>query len=170
MESVVFYLFGLIAIVTAILVIIQKNPIYSALFLITTLFSIAVLFLLLNAQFVSAVQVLVYAGAIMILFLFAIMLLNIKYEEKAFATLTKLKILSIFIAVILFAEFIYVISSRKGLGMAGDITPEKINQIGNVELIGKILFTRYLFPFEVASLVLLVAMVGIIVLAKRNIK
>ena len=168
MEAVLFYVFGFIAIITAILVIIQKNPIYSALFLIVTLFSMAVLFLLLNAQFIAAVQILVYAGAIMILFLFAIMLLNIKYEEKAFVTFTKLKVLSIFIAIILFAEFIYMIYSRKGLGMEGDITPDKIAELGNVELIGKILFTKYLFPFEVASLVLLIAMIGIIVLAKKK--
>ena len=168
MEAVLFYVFGFIAIITAILVIVQKNPIYSALFLIVTLFSMAVLFLLLNAQFVAAVQILVYAGAIMILFLFAIMLLNIKYEEKAFAKLTKLKVSSIFIAIILFAEFIYMIYSRKGLGMEGDITPDKIAELGNVELIGKTLFTKYLFPFEVASLVLLIAMIGIIVLAKKK--
>ena len=168
MEFVIFYVFAFIAVVCALLVILQKNPIYSAVFLIVTLFSVAVLFLLLNAQFVAAVQVLVYAGAIMILFLFAIMLLNIKYEEKAFSKLTILKVSVIFITLILFIEFIYMIFIRKGLGIAGDMTPEKIAEAGNVELIGKILFTKYLFPFEAASLVLLVAMIGVIVLAKKK--
>ena len=166
MEFVLFYIFGFIAVVSALLVILQKNPIYSAVFLILTLFSVAILFLLLNAQFVAAVQVLVYAGAIMILFLFAIMLLNIKYEEKAFSKLANLKITGIFITLVLFIEFVYMISLRKGLGIA--IPPEKVAEAGNVELIGKILFTKYLFPFEVASLVLLVAMIGVIVLAKKK--
>ena len=169
MEFAVFYIFGSIAVVSALLVILQKNAIYSAVFLILTLFSVAVLFLLLNAQFVSAVQVLVYAGAIMILFLFVIMFLNIKYEEKIFSKLANLKITGIFVALILFIEFIYMISLRKGLGITGNFPPERVAEVGNVELIGKILFTKYLFPFEVASVVLLVAMVGVIVLAKKKI-
>jgi len=167
LEFVLFYIFGFIAVVSALLVILQKNPIYSAVFLILTLFSVAILFLLLNAQFVAAVQVLVYAGAIMILFLFAIMLLNIKYEEKTFSKLANLKITGIFVTFVLFIEFVYMISLRKGLGIAGNISPERIAE-ENVELIGKILFTKYLFPFEVASLVLLVAMIGVIVLAKKK--
>jgi len=168
LEFILFYIFGFIAVVSALLVILQKSVIYSAVFLILTLFSVAILFLLLNAQFVAAVQVLVYAGAIMILFLFAIMLLNIKYEEKAFSKLTNLKITGIFITLVLFIEFLYMIFLRKGLGIAGNISPEKVAETGNVELIGKILFTKYLFPFEAASLVLLVAMVGVIVLAKKK--
>jgi len=168
LEFILFYIFGFIAVVSALLVILQKSVIYSALFLILTLFSVAILFLLLNAQFVAAVQVLVYAGAIMILFLFAIMLLNIKYEEKAFSKLTNLKITGIFITLVLFIEFVYMIFLRKGLGIAGNMPPEKVAEAGNVELIGKILFTKYLFPFEAASLVLLVAMVGVIVLAKKK--
>ncbi|MFC1562450.1 NADH-quinone oxidoreductase subunit J [candidate division KSB1 bacterium] len=168
MEAVLFYIFGIFAVITAILVITQKNPIYSAIFLVLTLFSIAVLFLLLNAQFVAAVQVLVYAGAIMILFLFAVMLLNIKYEERIFSKLFGLKITSILISAILFFELIYVFFFRKGLGVEGNFTPEKVAETGNVELIGKVLYTKYLFPFEVASLVLLVAMIGVIVLAKKK--
>ena len=165
MEVIVFYIFGIIAVVSAVLVITQKNTIYSALSLIATLFSVAVLFLLLEAQFVAAVQVLVYAGAIMILFLFAIMLLNVKYAEKAFSALRGMKVVSIIIAGILFLEFIYIIFMHKAGGLPDKITPE---QAGNVEMIGKMLFTKYLLPFEIASLVLLVAMVGVIVLAKRR--
>jgi len=168
LEIFLFYIFGALAVAAAVLVVTQKNPIYSAIFLILTLFSVAVLFLLLNAQFVAAVQVLVYAGAIMILFLFAIMLLNIKYEEKVFSKLKNLKIVSIIISVILFFELVYVIFFREGLGIKGDLTPDVVAETGNVELVGKILYTKYLFPFEVASLVLLVAMVGVIVLAKRK--
>ena len=168
MTVILFYIFGIIAIAAAILVITQKNPIYCALFLVVTLFSIAVLFLFLDAQFVAAVQVLVYAGAIMILFLFAIMLLNIKYEEKVFSKLFRLKIISIIVSAVLFFELLYVIFVRKGLGIEGNLTPEVIAETGNVEAVGKILFTKYLFPFEVASLILLVAMIGVIVLAKKN--
>ncbi len=168
MTVILFYIFGIIAIAAAILVITQKNPIYCALFLVVTLFSIAVLFLFLDAQFVAAVQVLVYAGAIMILFLFAIMLLNIKYEEKVFSKLFRLKIISIIVSAVLFFELLYVIFVRKGLGIEGNLTPEVIAETGNVEAVGKILFTKYLFPFEVASLILLVAMIGVIVLAKKK--
>ena len=165
MEVIVFYIFGILAVVSAVLVITQKNTIYSALSLIATMFSIAVLFLLLEAQFVAAVQVLVYAGAIMILFLFAIMLLNVKYEEKAFSVLKGMKVVSIIIAGILFLEFIYIVFIHKAAGLPEKVIPA---EAGNVEMIGKVLFTKYLLPFEIASLVLLVAMVGVIVLAKRH--
>lgn len=168
MEIFLFYIFALLAVITSLLVIIQKNPIYSAIFLVITLFSIAVLFLQLNAQFVAAVQVLVYAGAIMILFLFAIMLLNIKQKEKIFSKLKILKITGIIITIVLFFQLIYMFSLNRGFGIKGDITPERIAEIGNVELVGKLLFTKYLFAFESASLVLLVAMIGIIVLAKKT--
>jgi len=165
--TALFYIFATTAIIAALLVIFSRNTIYSALFLVMTLFSIAGLFLLLEAYFLAAVQVIVYAGAIMVLFLFVIMLLNLEKETKFF-TFSNPKILLVSFFSIVFIGFIFTL-------IAGSINllnngAENYSELGSVENIGISLFTTYLLPFEITSLLLLVALVGAVLLSKKSLK
>ena len=167
MESVFFYLLSLIAAVCGIFMVIHKNPVYSAIFLVQTLFAIAGLYLLLNAQFLAIIQILVYAGAIIVLFLFVIMLLNLRKTTEELKSLFRLKMAGFALAGVLILEIAYLLAGRPDTAPVGAGIAD-VAHMGNVETVGKTLFTTYLFPFEVASVLLLVAMIGMIVLAKRN--
>ncbi|MFQ5714646.1 MAG: NADH-quinone oxidoreductase subunit J [Candidatus Scalinduaceae bacterium] len=172
LEGLLFIVMGLIAIVCAICVVFQKNPIYSAIFLIQTMVSLAVLYVLLHAEFIAAIQVMVYAGAIMVLFVFVIMLLNLSRRdvEGGKDKLIFQKASAIILGLILFAV-IGVVTVKTALhGTQGEYTPENISQIGNTQLVGKLLFTDYVFPFEIASILLFAAVLGAIILAKKEIK
>jgi len=152
------------------MVVLSRNPVHSALFLVVTFFSLAGLYVLLNAPFLAAVQVLVYAGAIMVLFLFVIMLLNLKVASGEFEKLLNLKILGAGAAVFLVFEILYMISKGVFLGVFGQYTPQVMAQEGNTKLIGKLLFTDYLLPFEITSILLIVAIIGAVVLAKKTLR
>ena len=173
LEGLLFIIMSLITIVCALCVVFQKNPIYSAIFLIQTMVSLAVFYVLLHAQFIAAVQVMVYAGAIMVLFIFVIMLLNLNKDDvegsrdklpmqKPFAILLGL-ILILMIGIIMTRTIFHFD------GTAGEYPPEVVNQIGSTQLVGKMLFTKYVLPFEIASILLFAAIVGAIVLAKKQI-
>lgn len=167
MITVLFFIFATTAIVTALLVIFSRNTIYSALFLVMTLFSVAGIFLLLEAYFLAAVQVIVYAGAIMVLFLFVIMLLNLEKETKFFS-FSNPKILLVSFFSIVFLGFIFtLIAGSVNLLNSG---AEIYSGLGSVENIGLSLFTKYLLPFEITSLLLLVALVGAVLLSKKSLK
>ncbi len=164
--QIVFAVNTLAAVFSAINVLAQTNPIYSALFLVANFFCLAVYYLLLDAQFLAAVQIIVYAGAIMVLFLFVVTLLSPGREETENDRLQALRIPSIVLALIL------------GFGIAGVLFLNDIkgtpNQnpnapLGTVQIVGDQLFHYFIFPFEVTSLLLLVAMLGAVVLAKRRI-
>ena len=145
------------------MVVSNKNPVISAISLVLTLFSTAVLFILLNAHFAAAIQVLVYAGAIMVLFLFTVMFLNIKDDELRFDALNiprRLTFLFIFIIVIGYSASKLFITS-KSFSKLSD--PENF---GTVKEVGTILFTDYLLPFELTSILIVVAIVGVVVIAK----
>jgi NADH-quinone oxidoreductase subunit J len=167
MEFVVFFIMALVATVCAILVISHKNPVASALFLIATMVSLAILFLNLNAPFLAAIQIIVYAGAIMVLFLFVIMLLNLRKDEFGPEKRRAQRLFAIlfgFLFLTLVATAINV-----GLCMLGHpkVPTQRLAPAG-VESLAELLFTKYLFPFELASVLLLVAIVGAIVMAKRR--
>ena len=222
-EQILFIVFGILAVGSAICVIAFRNPIHSALALVLTFFSLAGLFVSLGAYFVAAVQVIVYAGAIMVLFLFVIMLLNLG-RLQAVRQISKAKVFAVIVGIILAAEGVYigikvydgtaVAPSRGVIGAA--ITSEQLSQIsalastyrldraeinstyvpeiaeqknsvetltaseanqliaklqgemGKPDRIGTILFTKFLLPFEVTSLILLAALIGVIVLVKRE--
>ncbi|MFQ5770519.1 MAG: NADH-quinone oxidoreductase subunit J, partial [bacterium] len=142
-----FFLFAIIAVASAIMVIVHRNPIYSALFLIITLFSIAGLFVLLNAPFIAAVHIIVYAGAIMVLFLFVIMLLDIKSDKAKERPSRLWQLLGIFMAGILFIELGFMLKS--GTSLLAPTAPSTATdiQIGKTRAIGELLFTKYLFSF-----------------------
>ncbi len=165
-QDLLFYIFAFLTLVCGFLVVanpFSRNPVTSAMFLVLTLASLAALFVLLHAFFLAAVQVLVYAGAVMVLFLFVIMLLDLRVEErrkiKAFALVAGLlavaAILALFFQTLLHAPL--------------DVVAAPSVEGGTIPL-GKALFTQYLLPFEVVSVLLLVAMVGVILLSKKDLK
>lgn len=167
MITALFFIFATTAIVSALLVIFSRNTIYSALFLVMTLFSVAGIFLLLGAYFLAAVQVIVYAGAIMVLFLFVIMLLNLEKETKFF-TFSNPRIILVSFFSVVFLGFIFTLIAGSVKLLNGGA--ENYTELGSVENIGVTLFTTYLLPFEITSLLLLVALVGAVLLSKRSLK
>jgi NADH-quinone oxidoreductase subunit J len=168
-ETFLFTLLAVVTTITAILVIVQRNPVASAIYLIITLFCLAGIYLLLNAQFIAIIQVLVYAGAIMVLFLFVIMLLNLEKEKKIITRHRLQKVVGVFLGVILLAQIGMIFNSVLLEGGKGNFPPEKVAAIGNTEVVARLLFTDFLLPFEITSVLLLVAIIGAIVLAKKQI-
>ena len=166
MESVFFFYFAAIIVSTSVLVVALRNPIYSALSLLIMFFHVAGLYVTLHAEFLAAVQVIVYAGAILVLYLFVVMLLNIRREDRYHAQLP----VAMLLGIMLLTELVLLAVQRgwaqgKESGQGG-ASPAGL---GNTQMIGEVLYSTYLFPFEVASLILLVAMIGAIILAKRDI-
>ncbi len=166
LEIVLFTLFALIAATSSVVMITRKNPVISAIFLIINFFSLAGLYLLLNAQFISVAQVIVYAGAIMVLFLFVLMLVNPKNEDFIIGK-NKIKLFAVIIAAVVFFQIAYLIvfavpSAKLSREVAKSV------EAGSVEQIGSMLYTTYLLPFEAAGFLLLAATIGALVLAKRN--
>ena len=162
--DILFYLFAVLTLGCAALVVanpFSRNPVTSAMFLVLTIISMAGLFVLLHAFFLAAVQILVYAGAVIVLFLFVIMLLDLKAEA-----VRRIKFYGIVAGLISVGSIlaIFMKSLRATpLNPAAQLTTE-----GGTEPLGKLLFTQYVLPFEVVSVLLLVAMVGVILLSKKN--
>jgi NADH-quinone oxidoreductase subunit J len=170
LEPILFFTLAVIAIVSGIGMIVHRNPVYSVLLLIITLFSLAGFYVLLNATFVAAVHMIVYAGAIMVLFLFVIMLLDLREETDRF-NLKKFSRVLAFIAFLIFLGETFLLVNMAmsdggfSIGMGAQTT-----QVGNTRAVGMLLFTEYLLPFEIASVLLLVAIVGAVILAKRDLE
>ena len=170
MTQTVFWIFGVIAMGSALLCITRKNPVASALWLVVTLFALAALFVLLDAQFIAVLQVLVYAGAIMVLFLFVIMLLNLGRPGPSDIKGP----LGLGVAVLLGAALLFLLQpmTRTTLPSAITLPPGSVRalqqQQGIVGSVANPLFGAYLIPFEIASVLLLAAIVGAVVLAKRK--
>ncbi len=162
MDFVTFFALAIPLVVIAIMVIAHPSPVYSALFLVLTLFLLAVYFLFLDAHMVAALQIIVYAGAIMVLFLFVIMLLNLQSDTQP-TPRHGLGRAAIIGGVILVAE-LGLLLQRSSSEQAESALPENF---GTVEALGSQLFTTYLLPFEITGILLLVAVVGAVVLAKR---
>ncbi len=225
-EPILFTIFGILALGSAVCVIAFKNPIHSALALVLTFFSLAGLFIVLGAHFVAAVQVIVYAGAIMVLFLFVIMLLNLGTVQVVRQNISAVKVFAVILGLIFAVEGVYIGANvyngtaiarvqQGSVSAGGSITqaqldalkeiealyqlaPEQVNhdyaeklynktdvtmltaseadkiiktlqqEMGKVDRIGSVLFSRFLLPFEVTSLILLAALIGVIVLVKRE--
>jgi NADH-quinone oxidoreductase subunit J len=166
LEQILFYLFAGGGIISAILMITRRNPIIAALYLIVNFFCLAGLYLTLHAQFIAVIQILVYAGAIMVLFVFVIMLLNLGDDQNLRDRFSWRKAVAGGLSFGVLLELIYIF-----LIHTGSLTPDmtRATDIGTVEAIGRVLFTQFLFPFEVTSVLLTMAIVGAIVLAKKKI-
>jgi NADH-quinone oxidoreductase subunit J len=164
-EQVLFYILATGSIVTAGLMITRRNPIISAIYLIANFFCLSGLYLTLHAQFIAVIQIFVYAGAIMVLFVFVIMLLNLGDERSLRDGFSWKKILAGGLGMGVLLELVYIIMISLN---PGTIDMEKATEVGTVGAVGQVLFTRFLFPFEVTSLLLTAAIVGAIVLAKKK--
>ena len=168
-EALLFYAFGAIAITTSLLVIGQRNPIYSVLLLIASFGALSGLYVLLDAPFAAVIQIIVYAGAIMVLFLFVVMLLNAPHEETDYDERVHPLLrpgpmrFGAVLALLLLIELVWAV--MKNGGEAGQFPG---GAVSSVAAIGRLLFTEYGFPFEVTSVLILVAMVGAVVLARRD--
>lgn len=164
----IFFAYFAIAIVTlSFVVITRKNPVHSVLWMLLLFFHIASLYLFLNAEFMAIVQVIVYAGGILVLFLFVVLLMNLREDIK-------IRFIGAWSAGFTFAVglFVVIVLSLKSFVLAppGEYTIDLIQKETHTVAIGKILYTEFLFPFEIASLILLVAIIGAIVLAKRRLR
>jgi NADH-quinone oxidoreductase subunit J len=161
METVIFLLFALLAVASSLVVVLHRNPVYSTMSLVVTLFSVAVLFVLLGAPFIGALQVLIYTGAILVLFLFVIMLLNITREESA-VTAQKGQLVAAVLGALVFGGLILLMFWDSGRRL-DPMTEELVSMKG----LARSLFTDYLLPFEIVGLLLLVAVIGATVAARR---
>ncbi|HET9939649.1 MAG TPA: NADH-quinone oxidoreductase subunit J [Candidatus Eisenbacteria bacterium] len=166
-SAFLFAMFAGIAIGCSLGVIFHRNPVHCALMLVGVLLSVSGLFILLNASFLAALQVLVYAGAIMVLFLFVLMLLNLK-GENPLLTRGAAKGFGILFAIVVFVELLWtVLSPQVEAGSMGAV-PTVPRGFGSPAAIGRVLYTVWLYPFEITSILLLIAVIGAVVLAKRK--
>lgn len=163
MTLILFCYFATVIVTTAILVIASRKPVNSALALLVMFFHVAGLFVLLDAEFIAAVQIIVYAGAILVLYLFVLMLLNLKTEERF---LHRRYAFWIFFALLAAGQAFFLLLRSPFAGKPGDVTPEKVTQFGHAYTIGIVLFNDYFLPFEIVGVFLLGAIIGAIVLAK----
>lgn len=160
-----FLALGGIAIVTSLLMVLSRNPVHSVLYLILTFFVIAALYVLLNAQFLAVVHLIVYAGAIMVLFLFVLMLLNLNKDTEPQNSATWLWGSAIAGGNL----FLVLVAALRGGIQLAEANPADPH-VGLVEHLGKVLFTDYVVPFEVAGILFLAAMVGAVLVGKRDLK
>ena len=161
---ILFVGFAALLVITSLLVVLHRNPVTSALFLVLAFCSLAGIYLLLKAEFLGMVQIVVYAGAIMVLFLFVIMYLNLQHDVEAGVQIAVRRGLGWLAGAALLLTGATLLRRGFVLGPANDVMPGA--EQGNVAGIGRALYSRYLFPFEITSILLLVAMVGVIVIAR----
>ncbi|MEW6322393.1 MAG: NADH-quinone oxidoreductase subunit J [Acidobacteriota bacterium] len=170
-DQLLFYAFGAVALAGSVLVIGQRNPVYSVLAIIVSFFGLSGLYVLLEAPFVAVVQIIIYAGAIMVLFLFVVMLLNVPREDAAEWDRTHPLYRSgpmragAVLAVLLIGQLVWALSRTPG--MAGGVADQPATA-SSVADVGRVLFTDYMFAFEVTSILIIAAMVGAVVLARKH--
>jgi NADH-quinone oxidoreductase subunit J len=167
-DWIVFWLIAPISIFSAVAMVMARNAVHSALFLIVNFFTLSVFFLILGSPFLFVVQIIVYAGAIMVLFLFVIMLLGVDNPVPLTERLKGQRWLALLLGTALVAEVFFAV--RLGIGFAHDRLPDftAINEGGNVQALARILFNQYFFPFEVTSVLLIVAAIGAMLHGRRR--
>ncbi len=162
--EVLFYFLSALALGSAIMVVLSKNPVHSVLWLIVTFFAISGHYIMMNAQFLGIVNLIVYAGAIMVLFLFVIMLMNLNAETEPL----KNKWMRLAGIVAGGCLMLVLVAALKDAEKKGAIVQMHIGDIGLINNLGKVLFTDYVVPFEISSILFLSAMVGAVVIGKKN--
>jgi NADH-quinone oxidoreductase subunit J len=167
-ETVTFYAFAALAVAASVLVIGQRNPMYSVLLLIASFGALSGLYIQLEAPFVAVAQIIIYAGAIMVLFLFVIMLLDIRRTEAAPSRVKLQKSLGLLLGAIFFIETVLILRSGVLSDMAAVAAEAPAQDFGTALALGRALFTSYLFPLQLAAVLLFVALIGAIVLSKRR--
>ena len=165
----IFYIFAGLSVLGALGVLFLKNPIHCALSLVGTFFCLGSIYVMLNAEFVAVIQVLIYAGAIMVLFLFVLMLLSSRDTGMLSNKWTVGKILAGLLSLGIFVQIAYLFTGNElKLGTKGEYPIEVVEEIGSIALIGRLLFTDYILSFEIIVILLLVAVIGAVVIAKRK--
>jgi NADH-quinone oxidoreductase subunit J len=168
LPQIAFLILAVTALVSAVLVITQRNPVHCVIWLVVTLFSVGGIYLMVHAEFLFAVQVILYVGGIMVLFLFVVMLVNLDVAAKQAQFRRKWQ-LSVFIAIVLLGELIYgLVKGKQGLSLA--TASAVATSEGNTQAVGRALYQTYMLPVEIASILLLVAMVGAVMMAKRKLE
>ncbi len=162
-EAFFFYVFSGLTLLAALYVVLTKNPTYAVLSLVAAMFSLAILFVLLHAYFIAAVHILVYAGAILVLFLFVVMLLGVGREETASRSQTLYRIFGGWVVLGFLMEIGLIVKAVSGTGGASSPV-----LAGTIEAVGRLLFTRYFLPFEITSVLLLVGIIGAVVLSRKE--
>jgi NADH-quinone oxidoreductase subunit J len=162
-----FYLFATVMIASAVCVIFARNPVHSVLWLILAFFNAAGLMLLVGAEFIAMLLVIVYVGAVAVLFLFVVMMLDIDFAELR-SGFTRNLPFGIILAIVLLAEMVLAISAWKAGPVLSGAVPRDTAVEPNIVALGQVLYSRFLYPFEIAGLILLVAMIGAIVLTHRS--
>ncbi len=165
MTLYIFLTLAVVSVITALLMVFSRNPVHSVLYLILTFFSIAGQYVLLNAQFLAVVHIIVYAGAIMVLFLFVLMLLNLNKDTEPQKS-TRWKLSAAIAAGLL---LVTLVGAMRG-SIHVNTSPDADGQVGLVENLGKVLFTDFVVPFEIAGILFLAAMVGAVLVGKRDLK
>ncbi len=163
--EIIFWFLSALALLSAIMVLVSKNPVHSVLWLIVTFFSISGHYILLNAQFLAIVNIIVYAGAVMVLFLFVIMLMNLEAAIEPKRSVW-MKFAGVISGGLLLAVLISVV--RTSVDLNGKTAMMNTGDIGLISNLGKVLFTSYAVPFEISSVLFLSAMVGAVVIGKKN--
>ena len=165
----IFYIFAVLSVLGALGVLFLRNPIHCALSLVGTFFCLGAIYVMLNAEFVAVIQVLVYAGAIMVLFLFVLMLLSSKDSEQYVNKWSVGKILAGLLSLGIFIQIASLFTANElQLGSKGVYPLEVVEEVGSITLIGRLLFTDYILSFEIIAILLLVAVIGAVVIAKRR--
>jgi len=164
--QILFFYFAGMIVASAATAVASSNLIYSALSLLITFVHVAGIYILLNAEFIAAVQIIVYAGAILVLYLFVLMLFN-PQQERVY--LHRQRTFGVFLGVVLLGMMLFAAFRSEILSTRGDFTVASVRATGHTQATGDALFTDFVFPFEIASLILLVAMIGAIVLAGRGV-
>ena len=162
-----FYLFATLTVTSALLVIFARNPVHSVLWLIVAFFNAAGLMLILGAEFIAMLLVIVYVGAVAVLFLFIVMMLDVDFAALR-SGFTRNLPFGLLLALVLLAEMIIAVAAWKAGPVAAGVSPSVVPVQPNIEAVGELLYSRYLVPFEIAGLILLVAMIGAIVLTHRS--
>jgi NADH-quinone oxidoreductase subunit J len=168
LDNIVFWVFAPVSVASAIAMLVMRNAVHAALFLIVNFFTIAVMYLLLDAPFLFAVQIIVYAGAIMVLFLFVIMLLGIDRGDDVHEPLIGQRPLAVILAVGFVLEIGFALHAGIGFATRAPDGFDVVNQGGNAQALATVLFRDYFFPFEVTSVLLIIAAVAAMVLAQRK--
>jgi NADH-quinone oxidoreductase subunit J len=168
MELVFLLICGGVAVIASLLVIFARSTLHSALWMVLSFFMVAVIYVLLQAQFLAMLQVIVYAGAIMMFIVYAIMMLNLRQEAKAKTATRISKVIGVGALIVVFLELTLIGLSHNLTAIQGPVTDKLVATYGRVAVISNFLFSDYLLPFEVASILLTAGVVGAVVLAKRE--
>jgi NADH-quinone oxidoreductase subunit J len=167
-QAIAFYVIAAVILGFAVLVVTTRDTVHSVLFLVLDFLGVAALYVLLHAPFLAAIQILVYAGGIVVLYLFVVMLVNLKRPPEAHSDPHRRSKLGFWLAGAVLAELAAITALSAKLPPTAPLQAAAMPVVGNTERVGWLLYTSYLIPFEIASMLLLVAMIGAIVLAKRE--